>query len=74
MQTQKVTSFPIVLMGTEYWGGLFDWLRGTVLEAGTVSPKDVDLLHLTDDVDEAVRLMVAARDGDLPTAPAHRAE
>ena len=37
VQTQKVTSFPIVLMGTEYWGGLFDWLRGTVLEAGTVS-------------------------------------
>ena len=60
VQTQKVTSFPIVLMGSEYWGGLFDWLRGTVLDAGTVSPKDVDLLHLTDDVDEAVRLVTVA--------------
>ncbi|MDR6864018.1 uncharacterized protein (TIGR00730 family) [Phycicoccus sp. 3266] len=60
VQTQKVTSFPIVLMGTAYWGGLFDWLRGTVLDAGTVSPKDVDLLHLTDDVDEAVRIILEA--------------
>ncbi len=61
VQTQKVTSFPIVLIGTEYWGGLFAWLRGTVLEAGTVSPKDVELLRLTDDVDEAVAIMVEAR-------------
>ncbi|MFC8502922.1 TIGR00730 family Rossman fold protein [Pedococcus sp. NPDC057267] len=60
VQTQKVTSFPIVLMGTGYWGGLFDWLRGTVLDAGTVSPRDVDLLHLTDDVDEAVRIIIEA--------------
>ncbi|OLP72213.1 Rossman fold protein, TIGR00730 family, partial [Salmonella enterica subsp. enterica serovar Javiana] len=56
VQTRKVTSFPIVLIGTEYWGGLFDWLRGAVLEAGTVNAKDIDLLHLTDDVDEAVRI------------------
>ena len=60
VQTQKVTSFPIVLMGTAYWGGLFDWLRGTLLEAGTVSPRDVELLHLTDDVEEAVRIILEA--------------
>ncbi|WP_460938228.1 LOG family protein [Phycicoccus ginsengisoli] len=60
VQTHKVTSFPIVLMGTGYWGGLFDWLRGTVLDAGTVSPRDVDLLHLTDDVEEAVRTVIEA--------------
>ncbi|KQU71060.1 DNA-binding protein [Phycicoccus sp. Root563] len=59
VQTRKVTSFPIVLMGTEYWGGLLDWLRGTVLDAGTVSEKDIDLLHLTDDVDEAVRIVTS---------------
>ena len=69
VQTQKVTSFPIVLMGTDYWGGLFDWLRGTVLEAGTVSPKDVDLLHLTDDVDEAVRIVTEAEDKVAPKRP-----
>ena len=61
VQTRKVTSFPIVLLGCDYWGGLFDWLRSTVMEAGTVSPRDVDLLHATDDVDEAVAHMVEAR-------------
>jgi uncharacterized protein (TIGR00730 family) len=60
VQTRKVTSFPIVLIGTEYWGGLFDWLRGAVLAAGTVSARDVDLLHLTDDVAEAVRIISVA--------------
>ena len=66
VQTRKVTSFPIVLMGTDYWGGLLDWLRGTVLDAGTVSEKDIDLLHLTDDVDEAVRIVTS---GDKAVAP-----
>jgi uncharacterized protein (TIGR00730 family) len=69
VQTQKVTSFPIVLMGRDYWGGLFDWLRGTVLEAGTVNARDIDLLHLTDDVDEAVRLVVQADDEIDPKRP-----
>ena len=69
VQTQKVTSFPIVLMGTEYWGGLFDWLRSTVLDAGTVSAKDIDLLHLTDDVDEAVRIVTEAEEPVVPKRP-----
>ncbi|MGG5261033.1 TIGR00730 family Rossman fold protein [Phycicoccus avicenniae] len=60
VQTQKVTSFPIVLLGSEYWGGLLDWLRGTAAAAGTISEKDLALLTLTDDVDEAVRTVVAA--------------
>lgn len=54
VQTQKVTSFPIVLMGTDYWGGLLDWLRGSALTHGTISPRDLDLLHLTDDPQDAV--------------------
>ena len=69
VQTQKVTSFPIVLMGSGYWGGLFDWLRGTVLQTGTVSPRDVDLLHLTDDVAEAVELMRTSEDEQPPRRP-----
>ena len=44
VQTRKVTSFPIVLMGTDYWGGLFDWLRSTALSNGTVNAADLDLL------------------------------
>ncbi|MFC0221805.1 LOG family protein [Nocardioides zeicaulis] len=62
VQTRKVTSFPIVLLGTAYWGGLMDWLRGTVLAEGKVSPADLDMMVVTDDVDEAVAMMVAARE------------
>jgi uncharacterized protein (TIGR00730 family) len=57
VQTRKVTRFPIVLMGTSYWGGLLDWLRQTAAAAGTISAVDIDLMHLTDDVDEAIRLV-----------------
>jgi hypothetical protein len=57
-QTQKITSFPIVLFGTDYWGGLIDWLRGTMLADGKVNAIDIDMLHLTDDVDEAVAWFV----------------
>ncbi len=61
-QTQKITSFPVVLIGTEYWSGLIDWLRGTVLADGKIAEADLDRLTLTDDIDEAVDLMVKARD------------
>jgi uncharacterized protein (TIGR00730 family) len=74
VQTQKVTSFPVVLMGVDYWSGLLDWLRGTVLAERNINETDLDLLVLTDDVDEAVALMVAAREGRLPTPPPRRAE
>ena len=57
VQTGKVTSFPIVLLDTGYWGGLIDWLRTTVLPAGTVSPADLDLITVTDDVEEAVTVI-----------------
>lgn len=60
VQTQKVTSFPIVLLGTDYWGGLLDWLRGTAVAAGTINEKDLALLTVTDDPDEAVRVVVEA--------------
>jgi len=59
VQTRKVTSFPVVLIGSEYWAGLLDWLRGTVLAAGNVSESDFDMLSVTDDVEEAVSLMTA---------------
>ena len=52
VQTKKVTKFPVVLFGTEYWGGLVDWIKGTMLEAGTISPGDVDLIHLTDSIED----------------------
>ncbi|MGD7788278.1 TIGR00730 family Rossman fold protein [Propionibacteriaceae bacterium Y1685] len=60
-QTQKVTSFPIVLYGTDYWRGLLDWIADTVLAEGYISQADLDALVLTDDLDEAVAAMVAGR-------------
>jgi len=61
VQTQKVTSFPLVLIGTDYWQGMIDWLRDRALVHGTISQSDVDMLQLTDDLDHAVHLMVEAR-------------
>ena len=61
VQTQKVTSFPIVLVGTSYWSGLVDWLRHTVLAEGKVAPADLEMFRFTDDIDEAVAVMVEAR-------------
>jgi uncharacterized protein (TIGR00730 family) len=60
VQTQKVTMFPIVLMGTAYWQGLLDWLRSSALEHGTINERDLALVHLTDDVDEAVSRIVTS--------------
>jgi uncharacterized protein (TIGR00730 family) len=62
VQTQKVTSFPLVLLGTDYWRGMIDWLRDTALTHGTINQSDIDMLQLTDDVDQAIELMVAARE------------
>ena len=57
VQTKKVTKFPVVLFGTSYWGGLHDWLASTVLESGKVNERDTALLHLTDDIDDAVQVV-----------------
>jgi uncharacterized protein (TIGR00730 family) len=57
VQTKKVTKFPVVLLGSEYWQGLYDWIAGPVLKSGKISEKDLDLLHVTDDVDDAVRVV-----------------
>ena len=54
IQTGKVRHFPVVLVGTAHWAGLLDWMRETLLAAGSVSQADLDLLHVTDDLDDAV--------------------
>jgi len=69
VQTRKVTSFPLVLMGTAYWGGLLDWLRQTAEATGTISLADIDLLHVTDDVEEAVRIIVRGDEGYVANRP-----
>lgn len=61
VQTGTVTSFPIVLMGVDYWSGLLDWMRDQMLGHAMIGPDDLDLMHLTDDVSEVVDLMRQAR-------------
>ena len=70
VQTRKITRFPIVLFGTSYWAGLVDWLRQEVAGSAYISPGDLDMLHLTDDIDEAVAIVTSYREnGALPEPP-----
>lgn len=54
VQTGKVTNYPIVLMGTEYWSGLLDWMDNTLAASGYINEDDRELFLLTDDPDEAL--------------------
>ncbi len=60
VQTGKVTTFPIVLVGSAYWGGLVEWLRATMAATEKISPGDLDLVHVTDDPHEVIRVLRAA--------------
>jgi uncharacterized protein (TIGR00730 family) len=60
VQTHKVNEFPVVLLGTEYWGGLLDWLRSTPLSGGKISAKDLDLIRVTDSVEDVIAIVDGA--------------
>ena len=62
-QTGKIDPFPIVLLGSSYWAGLLAWLRSEALPRGVVSERDLSLLRLTDDPDEAAALATAPPPG-----------
>jgi hypothetical protein len=55
IQTRRIKSFPVILMGTAYWQGLLHWLKETLLADGMILPEDLDLIQMIDDPDEAVR-------------------
>jgi uncharacterized protein (TIGR00730 family) len=57
IQTQKIGTFPIVLVGSDYWGGLLDWVKNTMLENKYISPDDLDLIHLVDTPTDAVKVI-----------------
>lgn len=62
VQTGKITNYPIVLMGTEFWQGLIDWLRDRLIDEGMIGPNDTDLFIVTDSVSEAVEYIVSTHD------------
>ena len=55
IQTRRIKSFPVILMGSEYWKGLFDWLRKTMLRDSKISPEDLELIRIIDEPEEVVR-------------------
>jgi uncharacterized protein (TIGR00730 family) len=55
IQTKRIKSFPVILMGSEYWKGLIDWLKKTVLRDNKISPTDLELFQIIDDPEEAVK-------------------
>ncbi|WP_171170828.1 TIGR00730 family Rossman fold protein [Streptomyces sp. I05A-00742] len=57
VQTKKVTRFPIVLFGSDYWRGLVRWIEETLVAEGKVGAHDLQLFHVTDDVEEAITLV-----------------
>ncbi len=57
IQTGKITKVPVILMGTEFWQGLLDWVSGTMLTFGNISAGDIDLLPITDDPELAVQMI-----------------
>jgi uncharacterized protein (TIGR00730 family) len=57
VQTEKVGRFPIVLVGKDFWGGLIEWIKTTVLEEKNISAKDIDLFALVDTAEEAVKVI-----------------
>jgi uncharacterized protein (TIGR00730 family) len=57
IQTKKIARRPIVLFGVDYWKGLFEWVQQTMLTQQYISPSDLELFKLTDDIDEAVKFI-----------------
>jgi uncharacterized protein (TIGR00730 family) len=72
IQTGKVLHFPVVLFDSAYWDDLLDWFRDDLLADGMISPDDVELLHVTDDPDDAVARVLECYDrrcAHVPAAP-----
>ena len=68
IQTLKQASFPVILMGTDYWGGLIDWVKETMLKKHQyISPEDLDVFTMLDDPHAAVEIIVNFREGPQPS-------
>jgi hypothetical protein len=70
IQTGKVLNFPVVLVGSDYWRGLIDWLHAQTLARGMISPIDQQLLFLTDEPQEAVDMVISCYEQRCAESPA----
>lgn len=69
IQTSKITSFPVILVGVDYWSGLIDWLRTAAAQSGKISDADWQYLHVTDDPAEVLRVITHARSSHRSPPP-----
>jgi uncharacterized protein (TIGR00730 family) len=69
IQAGKLQRFPVVLFGSAYWGGLMGWVRGRVLAEGKIDPSDLDLLRVSDSVEDTCRHLLEAYQGESWRAP-----
>ena len=61
IQTQRIKPLPVILVGTEFWQGIIDWVKSTMLAEGTISPEDLDIFTITDDPEEVLRLIETSK-------------
>jgi uncharacterized protein (TIGR00730 family) len=65
VQTRKISRMPIVLVGSDFWGGLVEWFQKTLLDGyHNINPEDMNLFHVTDDIEEVIRIVNDFYDGD----------
>jgi len=62
IQTKKISDFPVILFGSDYWGGLVGWLRDRVLAENNITQEDVDAIHVVDDPEKVRDIVVAYHD------------
>ncbi|MBT8490282.1 MAG: LOG family protein, partial [Deltaproteobacteria bacterium] len=55
IQTKRIRSFPVILMGSDYWSGLIDWIKKTMLREGKISQEDIDLCQVIDEPEDVVK-------------------
>jgi uncharacterized protein (TIGR00730 family) len=68
IQTKKITNFPVVLFGSDYWGGLIQWMRDQVLPANNITQEDVDSIHIVDEPERVRDIVVAFHDKAMMTS------
>ena len=68
IQTKKITNFPVILFGTDYWGGLIEWMRKTVLIANNITQEDVDSIRIVDEPEQVRDIVVAFHDQAMMTS------
>ena len=65
IQTNKIEKFPIILVGSEFWKGLLDWIKDAMLKMGNISPNDLDLIQIVDTENEVVDIIDSFYKGNI---------